>query len=181
VFYHTWPRRFSASRLALALWLCGSCVQCSPPLPASEAEAPLSTNVLSTLSQHLQKADALLATLEAGLKTRSEQVANLQRSLDEAGMTLDALRNELTTLRENLDASETTRGRLAEDLREMGISLAELTKRYEALSQSWSVYREAAEAREALLDRRVRGWRTAAIAGTVGALAVGFLLGVMAH
>jgi chromosome segregation ATPase len=166
-------------RWALVLSLCGSCVLCSPPLPASEAEAPSLRSALSTLSQHLQKADALLTTLEADLQARSEQVSNLQRSLVEAWKTLDALRSELTTLRENLDASEKTRARLAADLQETSNSLETLTTKYGKLSQLFSDYKGSVEAQTALLERRVKGWRTAAIAGTVGALAAGFLVGFL--
>jgi chromosome segregation ATPase len=177
VSFHTWPRRFSASRLALALWLCGSCVQCSPPLPASEVEEPLSTSVLQSLTASLQKADASLTALESLWPKLSEQETLLGQQLVIAQQRLETLRGALQLWRENSDEWE----RLSQDsqaaLRTAQISLAELTKRYEALSQSWSVYREASEARVALLDRRVRGWRTAAIAGTVGALAAGFLLG----
>jgi len=102
--------------LVLVAWL-GS------PSDLSASEAPISPDSLTPYVLTLQRADALLTTLEQALETRSGEALALQGRLTEAGKLLGLLRSELakqsaelSTLRVSLDDSETQRALLAAGL-----------------------------------------------------------------
>ena len=170
----------SGWRLALVAWLCLACVLCSPPLPASAAERTILPSELTPWIENLRKADAILTECEEKLTISEEHSRELEGTLRQTEGQLSTLRAALQLWRERSDAQEISLAESWERLETLESSLGKLAQRYEALSLASSRYRAASEKQIASLDRSMKAWRTAAIAGGIGALAVGFLVGVLA-
>ena len=129
----------------------------------------------------MREADETLTQLEALWPKLSEQVSETGRRLGQAQTQLESLGAALQLWRENSDAWE----KLSQDSRAAlataQTSVDALTLRYAQLWRLWQDYRKQAELQIATLDRRLRVWRTVAVAGTVAALVAGFLAGVLAR
>jgi chromosome segregation ATPase len=173
------PRRFSASHWARVLWFFGVCALLSLSWPLNAAEVPNWRSELPTLIRGLQESDKLLTQLETIWPTLSQKADEIGKQLDRAQKQLDGLKTELTTWQQNSEEWENSSSVLGQTLIRVQTLLAESMKRYEALSQSWSAYKQTVEKQVADLERGVKFWRTVAIAGGIGALAVGFLIGVL--
>lgn len=72
-------------------------------------------------------------------------------------------------------------GRSSAELTTLRAELSRLTATYSALLRLHETSSLAAEKQIRDRERRLRVWRTVAVAGTIGALAVGFLAGVLAR
>ncbi len=177
--FPTSRRACSGLRWGRAAWACGACVLLWLSWPASAGETPSSNAPATPLLASLREADASLTELEALWPRLSEQVTTLGMQLATAQRQLDSLQAALTLWQESSAEWE----KLSQDsqgaLLTAQTSLDALTARYDALSRSWQDYRQRAERQIAGLERSVRVWRTVAIAGTLGALAAGFLVGLL--
>ena len=167
-------RSWWALCLVLVAWL-GS------PSDLSASEAPISPDSLTPYVLTLQRADALLTTLEQALETRSGEALALQGRLTEAGKLLGLLRSELakqsaelSTLRVSLDDSETQRALLAAGLKETRVSLEVLTTRFAKLSVDYSDYRQAVER----VTRSRDVWRLVGLGAIVVAVVCAILAAV---
>ncbi len=106
---------------------------------------------LAALSQQLSQARRRLTTLDSKLQLWQEYSEEVTTSLETFSSELGTLRRELTTL----------------------------TDTYNALSTLHSKYVSTAEARVSVLEKSARTWRVVAVAGGIGALAAGFLAGLL--
>ena len=181
------PRRSSASRLAPVLWVSWACALLLAPSRVSAAEAPAKPaepttwqSALPTLIQGLQDSDKLLTQLETIWPELSQKADEIGQQLSEARTQLDALKLELTTWQQSSDTWESSSSALGRILTQVQTSLAESMRRYDSLSLSWSAYKQTAQAQIAGLERSRKAWRITAVAGIIGALAAGFLVGALA-
>ena len=173
-------RGSSGWRSAPALLVCGLFALLSLVASPSLAARTLSESEQTALLESLTVADAILTELEQRSATQRAHSAELATRLEQAQQQLSTLD---ATLRLWQDHSAELEGSLESSSSALGklrSSLDELTTRYVALLRSWSGYRAEMLKQAELRELVVRRWRTVAIAGTIGAIAGGFLAGLLA-
>jgi chromosome segregation ATPase len=163
-----------------ARWFCLllSCFLSLYAYPASAAEQPILPSELTPLILHLQKADALLTTLEADLEKQSGEARSLASRLVIAYDELSKLNEELVALRASLNSSETLRKALWEDLSVVRTALDSLMTKYARLSQDFSAYRSAAEQTIRSLERGRKAWMAVGIGSIIAAIVAGTVAAV---
>lgn len=168
------------SSWAPAEWLCWVCalLVLLPPvrLPA------LTPSELEQIGSLLEESQQLRLTLQELRRQASEQrlkAGELELSLRQAEQRAQQLDARLQLWQEHSAELSDSLERLSSDLAASRSSLGALRSDLAALSRDYSGYRLAAEFRIRAVESSARAWRTLAIAGIIGALAGGFLAGVL--
>lgn len=159
-------------------WTACVLVLCAISWPArTHALTPSESGLLQSTLAELQRAKLDLATLNALLPELKQNATALSERLEQARRQLSMLDAALQLWQENSAELETALQGLSSELATLRRSLSALKLELNAQSRAFSDYRSAA-------DRVVRSrdtWRTVAVAGTLAALAAGFLAGALAR
>ena len=180
MYSRTSRRGSSGWRSAPALWACGICALLVLSAPLKLSALTLQEFALITSMRE----DMLLARQSLEVSTRA--LSDLRASSDERGKLLQEARQHVERLNAQLQLWQEHSAALNSSMEQMSSELAtlreelrRLTDTYNALSKLHANSSEAWERRIAARELVVRRWRTVAIAGMVGALAGGFLAGVL--
>lgn len=153
-----WAWAFCASVLLWISW------------PVSATEAPTSSELLTTTIANLEKAAAILETLENDLETQSLLTRDLEQSLRLAGQRLVESEASLQALEARLKDSEGLRETLGLDLTATRSEYGKLRDSFLRLSETYLLYRQEVVKQIAGLERSRGVWRVVGIGGVVAVI-----------
>ena len=179
-----WSRRsscsYSCSRwgssLVRSVWVFCASVLLWISWPASATGVPNSGELLTATIESLERAAAILQTLETDLETQSLLTRDLEESLRLAGQRLLESEASLLRLEARLKDSEDLRATLGLDLAATRSEYAKLRDSFIRLSTTFADYKQEAENQIAGLERSRGVWRIVGL----GAIAVSVIVGIIA-